>query len=107
MSMVPNQHPQPETEEINPLDGAELGRTRKLADRVRQALGQLPADRVGEVTSLVATVEGHLAADPPNAVAAREALEMIRDEFTAGGSPGAVVLVADLDRVIHMLGAID
>ena len=107
MSMVPNQNPEPETDEINPLSGAESDRTKNLVGRIRRALNQLPADRVGEVTSLLATVEGHLAAEPPNAVAAREAFAMIRDELEAGNSAENSALAAELDRVLHMLGETD
>jgi hypothetical protein len=105
--MVPNKNAEPETEEINPLTGAETDRTKNLVGRIRNASNQLPPDRVGEVTSLLATVEGHLAADPPNAVAAREAIAMIRDEFIAGGSPENSATAAELDRVLQMLGEVE
>ncbi len=107
MTMVPNQNTEPEAEEINPLTGPESDRTKNLVGRIRHALNQLPADRVGEVTALLATVEGHLAADPPNAVAAREAIAMIRDEFNTEHSAENSATAAELDRVLQMLGETD
>ena len=102
-----NQSPELETEEIDPLSGNELNCTKQLVERIRGTLGQLPPDRVGEVTALIATVEGHLAAEPPNAVAAREAFAMIRDELRAGHCSESTAFAKELDRVLHMLGAID
>ncbi len=53
----------------------------RLIGEIRASLDQLPGGIAAEVTNLLATVEGHLAADPPNPVATGEALALIRDQL--------------------------
>jgi hypothetical protein len=94
------------TEDVtaSPLNSSELGRINKLLSDIRASVNQLPADIGAELTALLATVEGHLSAEPPNAVATAEALALIRDELRkAADSKLAVDLVARLDPVLRML----
>jgi len=53
----------------------------RLVGEIRASLGQLPSSIAAEVTNLLATVEGHVAAAPPNPVATGEALALIRDQL--------------------------
>jgi hypothetical protein len=96
----------PQDDTASPLDSSELGRITRLLSDIRASINQLPSDIGAELTSLLATVEGHLSADPPNAVASAEALALIRDELRkATSSQPAAQLVARLDPVLQMLEA--
>ncbi|MBL9124140.1 MAG: hypothetical protein JNG90_10945 [Planctomycetaceae bacterium] len=90
----------------SPLNHSEVSRIEHLLQRVRGMIPQIPGDRVAEITSLLATVEGHLQADPPNAVAAREALELIRDELEGSTAAQVAAFRRELDCVLEMLGAV-
>lgn len=95
----------PKHNDDTPLDVVEVGQIKQIVQKIRSSLGQLPGDIGAEVTSLSATVEGHLAADPPNAVAAREALALIRDQLEPAATETAASLVTELDQMLKALGA--
>jgi hypothetical protein len=97
---------QPIAEEVpsSPLNADELRRITSLLVEIRSSVGQLPSKIGAELISLLATAEGHLSAEPPNAVATHEALLLIRDEIVTTNSPQAEHLVAQLDLVLRMLG---
>jgi hypothetical protein len=78
-----------------------------MVKELKLSFNQLPAEIAAETTSLIATVEGHLSASPPNAVAAREALALIRDQLLATRSAVAeslakrlAAVLADLDEPV-------
>jgi len=97
---------QPITEEVtsSPLNADELRRITSLLGEIRTSVSQLPSRIGAELISLLATAEGHLSAQPPNAVATHEALLLIRDEVKTTNSTEAEHLVARLDPVLRLLG---
>lgn len=65
------------------LTGNDVATLTQIVGEIRTALPQLPGEIVAEVTNLLATVDGHMAANPPNPVATAEALALIRDQLEA------------------------
>ena len=61
---------------LSPVESSDI---KAALANIRAALGRLPSNNVAEITSLLATAEGHLAATPPNVVATEEAFGLIRD----------------------------
>jgi hypothetical protein len=61
---------------LSPVERSDI---KAALGNIRAALGRLPSNNVAEITSLLATAEGHLAATPPNVIATEEAFGLIRD----------------------------
>lgn len=91
----------------NPLSSEEIQEVSAQVAAIKTALPQLPSKIGAEVTSLLATAEGHLEAHPPNAVATLEAIELIRDQLDSTDSAVARTLSARLTPVLRMLGEPD
>jgi hypothetical protein len=87
------------------LTGNDVATLQQLVGEMRSALSQLPGEIVAEVTNLLATVDGHMAANPPNPVATGEALALIRDQLEkCPGSKLAANLSEKSKPVLKRLG---
>jgi hypothetical protein len=87
------------------LTGNDVATLQQIVGEIRSALPQLPGEIVAEVTNLLATVDGHMAANPPNPVATAEALALIRDQLeTCPESKLAAQLVRKSKPVLVRLG---
>jgi hypothetical protein len=87
------------------LSPDDLQRVRRIHGEIRGALPKLPNSIVAEVTNLLSTMEGHLAAEPPNPVSTGEALALIRDLLeSASDDPLATQLAEQTKPVLKVLG---
>jgi hypothetical protein len=87
------------------LSQNDLQRVRRIHGEIRGALPKLPHSIVAEVTNLLSTMEGHLAAEPPNPVSTGEALALIRDQLECvSDDPFAAQLAEQTKPVLKLLG---
>ncbi len=87
------------------LSRDDLQRVRRIHGEIRGALPKLPNSIVAEVTNLLSTMEGHLAAEPPNPVSTGEALALIRDQLeSVSEDPLAAQLAEQTKPVLKLLG---
>lgn len=87
------------------ITNQEQSEVHRLVREIRAALPKLPSEIVAEVTNLLATVEGHLDASPPNPVATAEALALVRDQMVSrADSPVAAQYADKLTPVMARLG---
>jgi hypothetical protein len=78
---------------------------KQLEGEIRSHLKDLPSGIGAELTNLLATVDGHLSADPPNPVATAEALALVRDQLEKCPESELAMRLADKCKpVLQSLG---
>lgn len=87
------------------LTGGDIAALKQVEGVIRSHLQELPSGIIAEVTNLLATVDGHLASDPPNPVATGEALALIRDQLEKCPESALAARLAELTKpVLKSLG---